>query len=46
MEPSDTPAQTGAQDDCPFKTTCWNLLLKQLSITFKELPVMPVHLIL
>ena len=41
MEPWDTTAH-----DYPFKATCWNLLLKQLSISFKELPVMPIHLIL
>ena len=29
MEPCGTPAETGAhEDDCPFKTTRRNLLLK------------------
>ena len=47
MEPCGTPAQAHAHvDDCPFKTTHWNLLLKKLSISFKEFPVMPVHWIL
>ena len=40
MEPWSTSAQTGAHEhDCPFKTTCWNLLLKKLSVSFKKLPV-------
>ena len=44
MEPWGTPAQTGAhENDCPFKSTHWNLLLKKLLGSFKELSVMPIH---
>ena len=47
MEPWGTPAQTGAhENDCPFKSTHWNLLLKKLLGSFKELSVMPIHWIL
>ena len=44
MKPWGTPAQTGThKEDCPFKTIYWNLLLKKLTMNFKELHVMPIR---
>ena len=44
IEPWGTPAQTGSHKDyCPFKTLPWSLLLKKLSMSLKELHVMPMR---
>ena len=45
--PWETPAETSAQDeDWPFRTTIWYLLLKKFSISFNRVLVTPNDLIL
>ena len=46
-DPWGTPAETSAQDeDWPFKTTLWYLLLKKFSMSFNGVSDIPNDLIL